>query len=450
MMTMRILEWRALTLFLAATTLAGCAAVQAPNTLVQMEIEASNDKVLANNTSEGVVHIDIGAQLPPNLRERIPLNISLVMDHSGSMSGDQMADAKAAVIHILNGLHPDDKVSVIAFSTRVAVLQPQEAWGDVDTQTLFEALGGIRPRGTTALHEALQQALAQVRKTHSETSINRVFLLSDGIPNEGSRLGALAQQSRAQQVAISTFGLGPYYNEDLMAELADVSGGNYHFIKESEEIETFLMAEKRSMEQVVARGVQLRAHLGPGVQVLQAFGGKSTIQGKVVSIFVGDIGAAERRQVALKLKITAPASGAKVELMDVELSWEDVVTWTGAAQQWQYLEASATRDRALIDGRHKKSVEEKVGRLQAAWEMEAAMDAFEAGNKEAAERRLREAVTDYRQKRLQTPRSLDRPSPLEEVMLQTAEMVADTDAKSETGKLLIKKTKRRSREASGR
>lgn len=462
---------------LACVALSACANAPSPK-LVDWEVKSSHPYLLAGEETSTVVHLEIGAKLPESAQERIPLNLCLVVDHSGSMTKDQLQDARKAVRHVLGELSDEDTVSVVAFSSRVSVLQEQDEWGDVDRKELFAAIDDLEARGTTNMTGALQTALGQVRNRFDGGRLNRIILLSDGIPNDASQLSALADGARSSQIAISTFGLGPHYNEDLMADLADRSGGNYRFIQKSGDIEQYFAEERQGLEQVVARNASVNVTLGPGVTLDQALGAQANYSGNnQISIFIGDLGASDKRAVALKLKVKAPASGANVELVDATLTWEDVVFWDGYKERLAYLQAESTKDTALIDQHHDKIVEEKVGRLLAAWEAEQAIRDYEAGNRAQAERRLKSAADDYRRRRLEAQAvapsydakiSMDAPAQvtvgesaggayLDEWLFDTAvelesDYGGDEDEAEEVDrkKVLIKKTKRGSRSVSGK
>ncbi len=466
-------------LVLACASLFACATPAPAPKLLDWQVTSSHPYVLAGEETNAVVHLEIGAKLPETEQERIPINVSLVVDYSGSMTKAQLEDAKKAVRHVLGELRPEDTVSVIAFSSRVEVLQQQESWDDVDRPELYKAIGDLSPRGTTNMTGALQAALSQVRTRFDAGRLNRIMLLSDGIPNDPSQLSALADGARGSQIAISTFGLGPHYNEDLMADLADRSGGNYRFIQKSGDIEEYFAAERQGLEQVVARNATVLVTLGPGVALDQALGAQATYQGNnQISIFVGDLGPSDKRAIALKLKVKAPSSGANVELVDATLTWEDVVFWDGYKERLAYLQAESTKDQALIDKHHDKIVEEKVGRLLAAWEAEQAIRDYEAGNREQAERRLNRAADDYRKRRLEAqastpsydakiavdaptyaaePATADSGGYLDDWLFGTAvELQSDGDEsddeqseKTDRKKVLIKRTKRGTRSVSG-
>jgi predicted metal-dependent peptidase len=53
----------------------------------------------------------------PGLRRPRPLNLAIVVDCSGSMQGDSIAQARQAVARILDALQPQDRLTMIAFGT---------------------------------------------------------------------------------------------------------------------------------------------------------------------------------------------------------------------------------------------------------------------------------------------------------------------------------------------
>src|SRR2546421_5472 len=81
-------------------------------------------------------------------------------------------------------------------------------------------IAAIQARGTTDLAGGLQAALAQVQPYAAAETISRVVLLGDGEPNEAAPILPLAQQAAAQQIAITTLGLGIDYDETLMGRIA--------------------------------------------------------------------------------------------------------------------------------------------------------------------------------------------------------------------------------------
>ncbi len=457
-----------LLLALGLSWMTGCASTQPAPDLLQWKVDSSHPLVEAGGDTNAVVTVDVSAFVPPEDQHRIPLNLSLVIDHSGSMTDKQMQDTRHAVSYMLSQLQPDDTVSVVAFSTRAEVLVEQDEWDDVDKGELKLALDTLKPEGTTAMYQGLQVAQQQMNRTFDPARINRIILFSDGIPNDAGQLHGFAQQMKNRGIAVTTMGLGAHYNEDLMAEIADLSGGNYHFIKESADIETFFLEEKDSMEQIVARSARLVFHLGPGVTLKRTLGAQASANGRSLTVHLGELAAGEARQIALEVAVRGGGSGAKVELTDVELMWDDVVHWSGQHTIHHFLAAEATKDTALIEQKRKKVVVERAGRLAAAWEMEQAILDYQEGDVQSARQRMEQAASEYRvmKKEAQASitsgaapappkdrRAVDVPSvaveaesiSLDGYMDDVIDAISGSEPESDEGKVLIKSVKAKKR-----
>lgn len=437
--------------------------------LISLSADTSHPRLLSGSNTEAVVWFEVEGHEPPGEEHRVALNFSFVIDHSGSMRGDQLDDAKRAILSTLEALHPDDVVSVVAFSSRVQTLLPQTRWGDADLSTLTAAINTLEPQGTTAMYEALYEGYSQVVSRLHPEQINRVILFSDGVPNDETHLNSVAQSARNSGVAISTMGLGPQYNEDLMTRIADVSGGNYHFIADSSQILDAFLAEKNSMERQLARNTSLRFNLGSGISLASAYGAQvQSNNGRQVVLFVGDLGVGEVREIALKLNVQAPEGSLPVELLDTFLTWEDVIHHTGMHEHWSYLEATTTEEQASVDAAMNQELIMKLSDLEAAAALEEAMRTYAAGKVQDAQKLLEDAAEHYRDINQLTPTPLDGVDVLGDAyntpsnrsrgvgslgarpdvyMDELSGKLESTQSGSDQGKLLIKSEKKKSRAA---
>ena len=102
--------------------------------------------------------------------------LSLVIDRSGSMSGDRLASAALAAAAV--ALRSEGDFSVVAFSSEVLVLKAQETPRDVaDVVDVVDDVLALRGHGATDLELALREARTQVARSRSSRSV--VVLLSD-------------------------------------------------------------------------------------------------------------------------------------------------------------------------------------------------------------------------------------------------------------------------------
>jgi Ca-activated chloride channel family protein len=157
---------------------------------------------------------------------RIPLNLSFVLDRSGSMMGGKLEAVKRAARDLIQRLHPDDVVSVVSFDDLVdTVAQP----GTTADQTgLLDALMGIQCGGTTNLSGGWLQGRALVQEHHQADGVSRVILLTDGLANvgitDGDTLRQLCGQALESRVTTTTVGVGEGFDEDLLAGMAQAGG----------------------------------------------------------------------------------------------------------------------------------------------------------------------------------------------------------------------------------
>lgn len=163
---------------------------------------------------------------------RKPYHLSLVIDHSGSMSGEPLREAVRCARHIVDRLDPTDQASLVIFDDRVKTLVGTQAVGD--RKALHMALARIHEGGSTNLHGGWKAGADGLFPSAAESAVARVILLSDGNANVGEitdtePIAALCQHAAEQGVTTSTYGLGRSFNEDLMVAMAQKGRGNHYY-----------------------------------------------------------------------------------------------------------------------------------------------------------------------------------------------------------------------------
>lgn len=172
-----------------------------------------------------------GPEQPEGDKTKVtPKRLSLVVDRSGSMSGQPLHEALKCVEHIAGCMTPEDRISVVVYDDDVQVLMPL---GPVTSmEAMKRLLSGVYDGGSTNLFGGWEAGAKQLEKGQ-DSSISRVILLSDGQANHGLlEQDAIEKHCRdwlAKGVSTTTVGLGRGFNEDLMIGMAKAGGGQQYY-----------------------------------------------------------------------------------------------------------------------------------------------------------------------------------------------------------------------------
>ena len=271
-----------------------------------------------------------GCTPEPN-QSRTPVNVAFVIDRSGSMGGERIAQAKAAAIMAVSRLDHRDIASVVIFDNVTDVLMQAQP---VHNAGLFvNAIQQIVVRGSTAIHAGVQVGANEVRRYKEPKRLNRVILLSDGQANVGpsrpADFSTLGSALLGEGISVSTIGLGLGYNEDLMLALARAGDGNHAFAREPTDLVQIFNKEFDDVLASCAQTVSIDIDLKPGVRVVRALSRDGTIDGNRAQFRMNQVYAATEHYVLMeieadqslkpgeqdigivKVAYTLPASGAR-------------------------------------------------------------------------------------------------------------------------------------------
>ena len=329
-------------------------------------------------------------------KNRLPLNVSFVLDRSGSMSGSKLEFTREAVAFALSNLDPDDTVSVVAFDDLVEVSVP--ATRAENTDYLKQLLQGLYARGTTNLSGGLLEGAEQVKKNYRKDAINRVVLLTDGLANEGvsdpARLVELVKNIYAGGISFSTLGVGDDFNEDLLVDMAEAGNGNFYFIASPEAIPEIFKEELQGLLSVTGQNPVVEIHPAENVRVHAVFGYEPVFNNGA-TIKLPDIYNGDTKTVLAELHVKSGASGM-MPLARVNFRYHDVVSelTTVSYDVDLSLEVSSDADkiRKGIDLRVHKEVEI----FKAAQAREDAFKEADRGDFEASRRRLKKQAKKLR------------------------------------------------------
>jgi Ca-activated chloride channel homolog len=287
----------------------------------RLKLTAAADRSLAWAEGESVRYVvaTLEGERPDgaSCKPAPPVNLALVIDASGSMSGDKLASAKQAALRVAERLNPTDRLSIVSFADDVIVHVDALAPGREAMKAIHSAIGALQTRGSTNLSEGWLTGAECVARAVQAQSVNRVILLSDGAANAGivdpEQLAAHAAQLAKRCVATSCVGIGDGYETPVLQAIAEQGGGRLHDAEIGVEIVDALMGELGEIGDLAAQDVSITLHVPATAKA--AFIGSAPTQVGAGSLFVS-VGAllADRPRNCV-FRVTLPAGKIEETLL---------------------------------------------------------------------------------------------------------------------------------------
>ncbi len=172
-------------------------------------------------------------------QERPKKTVVFVIDKSGSMTGQKIEQARAALKFVLNNLREGDLFNIVAYDDKIESFRPELQRYDDDTRKA--ALGfaeGIQAGGSTNIDGALAAALAQLKDPNRPSY---VAFLTDGLPTAGekneSKIVVNARVANQVRARVFSFGVGYDVNSRLLDKLVRENFGQSEYVRPDEDIE---------------------------------------------------------------------------------------------------------------------------------------------------------------------------------------------------------------------
>ncbi|MEP6859130.1 MAG: VWA domain-containing protein [Deltaproteobacteria bacterium] len=329
--------------------------------LVEMTADPTTTLVLASATTELGIRVRIQAsELPP--ARRAALDLALVLDTSGSMEGPAIEALRTSARKLAEKLRDGDRLSVVVFHSKAEVLVPNVVIRAANRAAIDHAIAGIHATGTTDLAGGLAAGLAQLQAGFLPNGINRIVLLSDGVPNSEAQLPALVANVRQAGVSITSLGFGIDYATTLMTQLARDTGGGFHYLATADDVGKVFDAELVKMSTAVARNLQLAIEPGPGVTITAMPGLVPGPDGKLYAA-IGDLPAGETRDLMIPITVAARGAGSTAELVQATLTFDDVIGKSGQRTRDAFVAVKTSKDTAAI--KKAVAIDLEVARIRA-------------------------------------------------------------------------------------
>jgi len=303
----------------------------------------------ANGATRAVVRVSLEAP-HASICNRPPVNLALVLDRSGSMSGDKLHKMQDAAMEAIRRLDARDICSVVAYNHEVeTVVGAQHA---TTLEDIERRIRQFNADGNTALFAGVSQGANELRKNLNGQNINRIVLLSDGCANVGPSspddLGRLGAAFAKEGISVSTVGVGSDYNEDLMARLSQAGDGNTYFVESTADLPRIFAAEIGEVLDVVAQDVVIEVVCPAGVRPLRIIGRDGRIDGNRVEVTLNQLYGGQSRFVLVEVEIDGTREGESRDVAQASCRYLNALTQHRAEQQ-AVARATFSRDERKVE-----------------------------------------------------------------------------------------------------
>lgn len=284
---------------------------------ISLNINYDQDISPKDLASERIIEVSLLAPEVERVTSRQPLNIALVLDRSGSMSGEKIKFVKQAAAHIVNSIYDTDRIALVQYDNNIDILFPSAPLDASSRAQLLASIRSIRSGAATNLYRGWLTGCNEVAKTLQDQSVNRTLLLTDGLANEEitdlEHLALLAQQLASRGVSTSTFGVGSDFNQHLLEAMANQGGGRFYFIEAPQDIPNIFAAELKELTSLFAKDIELTLSypLQVGITILGEWRSENTEPGKL-KVFLGSL--VSGRSLEIYAKVAIPQGISAEEL----------------------------------------------------------------------------------------------------------------------------------------
>ena len=283
--------------------------------------------VMSEDNPESVLQLGFSTALVNDRQQLGPINLSLVIDKSGSMAdSDKMSRVKAALVALVSQLRDTDVLSISLFDSYAEVLLP--ACTLTDRGRVLELIRQIEPGGSTNLHAGLMLGYHEALKHYRKGATNRVILLTDGIANQGvtdpEKIAGNSLAFNERGIDLSTIGVGLDLNQDLLRQLAKSGRGLFHFVADAQDLHKVFIKELQSLLSLVVTEPRVEVSYHSDLRLAQVYGYEPELHEDSVALKLDNMNQGLTQVVLLRFK-AAPHSIPKSSLaVRVRFTYYDI------------------------------------------------------------------------------------------------------------------------------
>lgn len=259
---------------------------------------------------DGLVRMELvltGARTEPTVAGRMPTDFVVLLDRSGSMDGDKIVHARAAIRELIGQLTDDDRFALLTYSDAAQIVLPLAVVTPAARAQWLTVVDRVTTDGGTNMASGIDLALSTLGASHAARGTARIMLISDGLANQGdaTKEGLVGRVVRAarSEYTLTAVGVGDDFNEELMTALADAGTGNYYYVQRATDLGNVFAREFGAARSTVASAVAIEIDPASGVQVVDAAGYPLEHEGSRIVFRPGALFSGQERRIWVTLAV---------------------------------------------------------------------------------------------------------------------------------------------------
>lgn len=309
------------------------------------------------NAASRIVRIGIqGYDIPA--AERKPVNLTFVIDVSGSMDMDnRLGLVRRALAMMVEELRPSDAVAIVVYGSTARLVLPTTPVAE--KQTILNSIDSLYPDGSTNAEEGLRLGYEQAWQNFDPQALNRVILCSDGVANVGATgpdaILEVISQYAAKGIYMTSVGVGMgNYNDVLMEQLADKGDGFYAYVDTDEQARKLFVHDLTGTLQTIAKEAKVQVEFNPEVVTryrLIGYENRDVADNDFRNDQVdgGEVGAGHSVTALYEVEVNSNGQDPQGRLATVHLRWQDPETGVASEQSQDLLLSALQTDFAQSD-----------------------------------------------------------------------------------------------------
>lgn len=286
------------------------------------------DVVSVEQDDKVTVMLDLEAPEAADHVQRPSSAVIVVLDRSGSMSGDRLLAAKKSLVALIDRLDDRDHFGLVAFDNEARLVVPADTVSQLGRAVTKHRIAALQPGGSTDLSSGYLRGLQEARRISAPGGTTMV-VLSDGHANAGitdpASFRQMAAGAAAQMITTSTIGVGTGYDDRILSEMAIGGTGNHTFAEEADAAAAAVAGE---IDGLLSKTVQAASLLiKPTEDVMQISVVNDLPSQRVaggVMVELGDLYAGEQRRLLVALDVPAMAGLGLAQVAHLELSYVSI------------------------------------------------------------------------------------------------------------------------------